>query len=317
MFSRYQKLASLCLSEKIFVDSYVLKRCYSSALSLNSENENITNSSNTNSFMQLKKKKVLKMYGNQLHQTSVTNYLALKLFLMRDVGIDPVLLADLAQDSPEIYHCDIKGIEAWVKLLLGFSFERNQIIELIQNYPWLLLIPAHKIAKKFHDLLQQIEIARLELPLLCCNAPSVLTDEIDDIMEKHLYFHFIMAHRDFSEVAQSGAFNFPMQHIKLRHQFLHRRGQYLKYSRHGSSKFSNPPFTDVFCSSDEKFCEVANCDLKEYRLFEKLFEVEFELEEKEVAAEATDITTATKNDLDEEDNLDKRSSLADELAKHL
>jgi len=323
-FSHYKRIiATICHFDKD-INIQSLKRCYSFTFKANTECKTVKSATaKNNAYMQIKKQDVLKKYGSQLCNRSITNYIAIKLFLLRDVGIDSILLATFAKDIPEVYHCDVSDVEAWVKLLFQFSFERSQIIELIQNYPWMLLVPAHRMANTFHDLMQQIEIARLELPLLCCNAPNVLIDDIELTIEKHLYFHFIMTHRDFADVVNSGVFNFSIKHLKLRHQFLYRRGQYFRSSRHESLKISNPSLTEIFCSSDEKFCEVANCDLKEYRLFEKLFVVEMQLEEEITAATAkTQAAVESKstavNDIDDEEKyLSEKSSLADELVKHL
>ena len=317
--SSCEKIAALCFLHKRVVNDHIFWRCFAASSGFVTEHSEILKSENISCNMEMKRQAVMKRYLRPIFSTSMkNNCIAVKLYLMRDLGIDPVLLSELSNDSPEVYQCDVNDIESWVQLLLQHSFDRKQITQLIQKYPWLYVIPVQKIAKTFFDLLQEIQITRLELSELCCNAPCVLADDTEVTLQKHFYLHFIMSHRDLTEVVSSGIFNFSLHHIKLRHQFLYRRGQYFKYTRSGATKFQNSGLKKMFCTCDKSFCEeVAGCDMQEYMMFQRLFKIETRCEEKAAAnLDANDESSETEHNVDLDSSFEK-CSLADELAKHL
>ena len=277
-----------------------------------------------NFYMKSKKLAVVETFQLWNTKANSYSYIDIKLFLLQNLDIDGKTLAILAKDCAEVYHLNVDDIETWIQFLLKYSFTRNQIKSLIEKYPWLLLVPVPKIAKLFHDIVSKIEITRLELPVLCVNAPCVLVEDSQITLDKYHYLHFIMSFRDIPEIVKSGVLSFSLPHIKLRHQFLHRRGQYFQLSRHGSSRKPNPSVYDMFCTTDEKFCHsVANSELDEYECFRTIFSMEQKWEnrafdkESELIKEQIAINDEVSDDLEDDYSDSEQNTFANELLTHL
>lgn len=256
---------------------------------------------------------------------SYENYIDIKMLFISDLGLSPTTVAGLASDCKEIYSFHTDEIKSWIDSLVFRSFHRTQVAELLQHNPWLLLIPVENILNILDKIMVTYEISTKELPVFCVNAPCILADTktAEKTTDKYNYFHFIMCYRNVGDIVTSGAFKFPLDYLKLRYEFLYRRGQFYPMNRHFQTRVKLPSLKDVFCTTDHDFCEtVAKCDLNELLLFKKLFAVEEELRDEEERAEMNEVASA-KNDVEDFDDFENElddldmNSFANELTKHL
>ena len=271
------------------------------------------------------KQRVIEEFKKNRDKHVLDNHIEIKMYLIKDLGFAPLMVADLGKDCPEIYQCSLEEVDRWVSLLLHHSFTRKDIEKLIKGFPWIFLIDIEKTIKVLHLIQENMEISRLELPRLCVGAPCVLFDDFEVTVDKHNYFFYTIGYKNLGEVFKSNVFAFSLEHIEQRHLFLSRRGQYFQYYRDGTVKRPNPSVTKAFCSSDEFFCEkVAKCDLNEYKLFQKVFLVEKMQQETALPkGKIMDVYGKKKfvedDDLNDEDDDvdDKSNSFANELLKNL
>ena len=260
--------------------------------------------------------------SNKKRLLQYEKYIEIKMMLICDVGIDAKSVANFAADCKEIFSLNPEEIMIWIDTLISHSFHRDQVAELVKNNPWLLLIPIDNISKIIEKIVINFQLTRKELPLFCINAPCILADTTTakKTTDKYNYFYFIVCHRNLEEIVTSGIFKFPLDYLKLRYEFLHRRGQFSKINRHFQTRVETKPLTDIYCTTDQDFCvKVAECDLNELNLFKKCMIGEEDIREREeFNTTITNENTAVEiDDVESETGDPSLNAFADELTKHL
>ncbi|CAK8697996.1 transcription termination factor 4, mitochondrial-like [Clavelina lepadiformis] len=234
----------------------------------------------------------------------------IKSYLKNDVGLSQKTIRLLEEKCQEMHEHDLPQLRHLTQTLSSYKFSTNQINRLVYFFPGVVFLSGHKVSRLLESVLAETGLKSTELHELVIKAPNILLDGIAVTKEKYLFFDLIMGIKDSWCIVESGAMKYSLYYLQERHDFLWRRGQYIKPDRHGSTRIENPSLKDIFCTTTSDFCDkVALCEIREYQLFQELYVAESKLFRQDEKLNADD------DDLEEEEIVP--SKLAEELFKSI
>lgn len=202
---------------------------------------------------------------------STSNTIAVVKVMHSNLGLDLNGMMNLLRRCPDIYSMDCKTVESRIEFLRKMKVQGTWLQKTISRTPQILLMTESEIDITTKFLINNLDFTVAELPELFFNSPNVLVDPPNVTEEKYQYMFFTMGEKSQQGYAKYGVLQFSLNHIRARHIFLDRRGQFQLATKTGSTTIENPKIQRIVCNSDAYFCkEVALCALGEFQLFKRV-----------------------------------------------
>lgn len=193
---------------------------------------------------------------------------------LKDCGISPKNIIKMLTDCPQILLRDVNKMEEIFSCLRSHGFADRKLHNLIVKIPSLLILDSKFISEQIAFLMTLF--TRSDILTLALKCPNVLVDDTDHIEEKVQYIvHEIGV--DQKQILSSYVLLHDLAYVKLRHQLFLRTGFYKK--PHPKKTNKNPTLSFIVDTSTGDLIKHIGLSLEEYRIFEKLFNVELEKDE--------------------------------------
>jgi len=217
------------------------------------------------------------------------------------------VIAEMEKKCPEISNISRNELQNRLMNLLG-HVSKNDVRKIMLKHPRILTIPPEKFNEGVNRLQNTINIKTTEMRTVFSKAPYAFVEPIETLLQRVDYLYTNMGTTNYTIEEFVLVVNCTLHKIKLRHQFLSRRGQYFTPDKEGRTKISNPRLCEILDKSKERFCsEVAKCTVEEYDLFKDLFEKEMDILQKKMQGDEPDV----------DEQPEGRSDFADILLTHL
>lgn len=202
---------------------------------------------------------------------STANTIAVLKVMHSNLGLGLNGMMGLLSRCPDIYSMDCKKVESRIEFLRKMKLQGAWLQKAISRTPQILLMSEFEISIATKFLINNLDFTMAELPELFLNSPNVLLDPPDVTEEKYQYLFFTMGQKKQQDYVKHGVLQFSLNHIRTRHIFLDRRGQFQLPSKTGTTTITNPKIQRIICNSDPYFCrEVALCTPGEFKLFKRV-----------------------------------------------
>lgn len=199
-----------------------------------------------------------------------------------NVGLGLRGISRLIERCPDIYCVKPSEIEKRIKNLRTLKLQGTVLQKTISNTPTLLLMSDSDLNTTAKFLVNCLDFTMAELPQLFLTSSRVLLDPHEATEEKFQYIFFSMGYKKQDMLVKHGVMQHGLDHIRTRHLFLERRGQYQRPDKFGNTTIKNPKIKPMLCSSSAYFCkEVALCKLDEFLLFKKVLMAEDRIRKEE------------------------------------
>nr|XP_039248666.1 transcription termination factor 4, mitochondrial-like [Styela clava] len=197
------------------------------------------------------------------------------------LGFGTNVIVRFMKMHPEIFGINVQELEKRIDNLRSHGLREGFLQRSISHTPQYLTMPISKIISMINLLIHDLDFTVKELPELFLFAPQIFLDPFKDTEEKFQYIYFTMGYKKHYVLARHGILRYSLKHIKERHLFLERRGQFQLTDKNRKTTIENPNLKYMICHSDLKFCsEVALCPLDEFIIFKEMLALEDTLRKK-------------------------------------
>ncbi|XP_041373226.1 transcription termination factor 4, mitochondrial-like [Gigantopelta aegis] len=171
-----------------------------------------------------------------------------------------------------------KKIENMYNTLLSAGQNNAQVISLLANNPQILSLSSKQVLSRLNALKELFKTQ--DVFTLILKSPSVLLDDWNSFHETFKYVFHVMKITQ-PQMVKSHVFHHPLAHIRSRHLFLARSGQWFTGKLKQGEKSPNPRLVEIVDSTDEHFAKkFGGMSGRDYRTFCRLLAKEDdELEE--------------------------------------
>lgn len=191
--------------------------------------------------------------------------------ILRENGFVDSRIVDVVVGAPRIVELSdsLNEILSFWRTL--FRTE-EAFFKVISTYPLLLYLKPSAVEKRKSELFTVFP--NKDIFRLLEECPQVYIDDWETIMAKVYYIVNTMCISQ-GEIAKSNILSYPLIHIKTRHQFLLRCNKYIT-PKPKDLKTRNPSLHKIVKLPTDNFVKLAGLSKEEYKVFEKLMEMEDE-----------------------------------------
>ena len=156
------------------------------------------------------------------------------------------------------------------------TFPDSNLQEVLTTHCELLDAPGSVMEANYNTLMSVFR--RSDIKRMLRRNPLVLLQSKEEVDAKVRYVYHTMG-LDQNDMVWANLLCHDLDHIRTRHQFLHRAGGFEKPDKNGATKEPNPFLKDILGSTDEEFAKkIAGLTLAEYNVFKELLLLERELQ---------------------------------------
>lgn len=178
------------------------------------------------------------------------------------------------------------NLHSFTSILRSTGMQEKDILSLISEEPSVLLINSSIILPRV-DALRAI-FKSTDVHELLRKSPNIMTEDWNDIREKFDYVFSSMGITQ-RQMMYSHMFSYPLEHIRTRHLFLVRSGNYAMPNKKKKELVKNARLQDIIDTSDADFARrFGNMTLKDYKTFDKMLQEDIEDAESDLDEEDTD-----------------------------